>query len=127
MTSPMRLELVDISKQYPAVKANDRVSLQVAPGQIHAVLGENGAGKSTLMKIIYGLVEADAGQMFWEGRPVVLDNPADARRLGIGMVFQHFSLFETLTVAENIALALPPRAARRRGLRRRIRDRKSVV
>ena len=76
------------------------------PGEIHAVLGENGAGKSTLMKIIYGAVKPDAGTIAWEGKPVVIANPARARRLGIGMVFQHFSLFETLTVADNIALAL---------------------
>ncbi len=70
MTQPPRLELIDISKQYPAVKANDRVSLRVAPGQIHAVLGENGAGKSTLMKIIYGAVQPDAGEMRWNGQRV---------------------------------------------------------
>ncbi|NIP45972.1 MAG: ATP-binding cassette domain-containing protein [Gammaproteobacteria bacterium] len=104
-TAP-RLELRQITKSYPAVMANDGVSLRVMPGEIHAVLGENGAGKSTLMKIIYGVVRADAGEMLWNGRPVSISNPAEARRLGIGMVFQHFSLFETLTVAENIALAV---------------------
>ena len=77
----MRLELVDISKQYPAVKANDRVSLKVAPGQIHAVLGENGAGKSTLMKIIYGAVRPDAGEMRWNGERVEVASPAEARAL----------------------------------------------
>jgi simple sugar transport system ATP-binding protein len=102
----LRLELADISKQYPAVKANDRVSLRVAPGQIHAVLGENGAGKSTLMKIIYGAVQADEGRILWDGREVQIRNPQEARRLGIAMVFQHFSLFDTLTVAENVWLGL---------------------
>jgi len=101
-----RLELSGITKRYPSVVANDGIHLKVAPGEIHAVLGENGAGKSTLMKIIYGAVQADAGQIQWNGREVVIANPAEARRLGIGMVFQHFSLFETLTVVENIALAL---------------------
>ena len=101
-----RLALTGISKQYPAVRANDDVTLIVAPGEIHAVLGENGAGKSTLMKIIYGAVRPDAGEIRWEGQPVEIANPAAARKLGIGMVFQHFSLFETLTVGENIALAL---------------------
>ncbi|HEX7639307.1 MAG TPA: ATP-binding cassette domain-containing protein, partial [Burkholderiaceae bacterium] len=102
----LRLELQDISKQYPAVKANDRVSLRVEPGRIHAVLGENGAGKSTLMKIIYGAVQPDGGRLLWDGREVVLRDPREARALGIAMVFQHFSLFDTLTAAENVWLGL---------------------
>jgi general nucleoside transport system ATP-binding protein len=118
-SSPPRLKLAGISKSYPAVIANDGIDLTVWPGEIHAVLGENGAGKSTLMKIIYGIVEPDAGTIEWNGEPVTIANPADARKLGIGMVFQHFSLFETLTVAENIALALGPPAAGLR-LRKRI-------
>ncbi|MFM0571167.1 ABC transporter ATP-binding protein [Paraburkholderia caledonica] len=101
-----RLMLKGITKQYPAVRANDDVTLIVAPGEIHAVLGENGAGKSTLMKVIYGAVRPDAGEIQWEGEAVDIASPAAARKLGIGMVFQHFSLFETLTVGENIALAL---------------------
>ncbi|MFL6696299.1 MAG: ABC transporter ATP-binding protein [Vitreoscilla sp.] len=102
----LRLELIDISKQYPAVKANDRIRLRVEPGEIHAVLGENGAGKSTLMKIIYGAVEPDEGEMIWDGRQVEIRNPQEARALGIAMVFQHFSLFDTLTAAENVWLGL---------------------
>ena len=102
----LRLELSGISKQYPAVRANDNVSLQVAPGQIHAVLGENGAGKSTLMKIIYGAVRPDEGSIRWNGQPVHIANPQQARALGIAMVFQHFSLFDTLTAAENVWLGL---------------------
>ena len=102
----LRLELVDISKQYPAVKANDAVNLRVKPGEIHAVLGENGAGKSTLMKIIYGAVRPDAGEIRWNGRAVAIRNPQEARALGISMVFQHFSLFDTLTAAENVWLGL---------------------
>src|SRR6266446_5469939 len=102
-----RIELRGITKVYPAVVANKNVSLTALPGEIHAVLGENGAGKSTLMKIIYGVVKPDAGEVRWEGSPVTVANPAHARELGIGMVFQHFSLFETLTVVENVALALP--------------------
>ncbi|WP_085316552.1 ABC transporter ATP-binding protein [Derxia lacustris] len=105
-TAPPRLALRGITKRYPSVVANDGVSLSVAPGEIHAVLGENGAGKSTLMKIIYGVTRPDAGEVLWEGKPVQLDSPGAARACGIGMVFQHFSLFETLTVAENIALFL---------------------
>ena len=103
---PLRLELSGISKQYPAVKANDQVSLKVEAGRIHAVLGENGAGKSTLMKIIYGAVQPDAGRMVWNGRPVQIKSPAQARQLGISMVYQHFSLFDTLTAAENVWLGL---------------------
>ncbi|MBT9494737.1 MAG: ABC transporter ATP-binding protein [Paucibacter sp.] len=104
--SVTRLQLTGISKQYPAVKANDGIDLVVAPGQIHAVLGENGAGKSTLMKIIYGAVQPDAGQVLWNGQPVALKSPAQARALGISMVYQHFSLFDTLSAAENIWLGL---------------------
>ncbi|CAM3106861.1 ABC transporter ATP-binding protein [Cupriavidus taiwanensis] len=104
---PPRLALAHISKRYPGVVANDDVSLSVAPGEIHAVLGENGAGKSTLMKIIFGAVRPDAGEMHFNGAPVSIGSPHDARNLGIAMVFQHFSLFDTLTVAENIALGLP--------------------
>ena len=101
-----RLELSGITKAYPAVVANDGVSLTVQPGEIHAVLGENGAGKSTLMKIIYGAVQADQGTVQFDGREVKIRNPQEARALGIAMVFQHFSLFETLTVAENVLLGL---------------------
>jgi simple sugar transport system ATP-binding protein len=104
--APPRLRLSGITKIYPSVVANDGVDLEVLPGEIHAVLGENGAGKSTLMKIIYGVVRPDAGTIRWNEDEVTIGNPARARRLGIGMVFQHFSLFETLTVAENIVLAL---------------------
>ncbi len=102
-----RLELHEITKRYPSVVANDRINLTVEPGQIHAVLGENGAGKSTLMKIIYGSVKPDGGRVIWNGKQVQIASPAVARELGIAMVFQHFSLFDTLTVAENIALGLP--------------------
>ncbi len=101
---PPRLQLTGITKRYPAVVANDGVSLTVRPGEVHAVLGENGAGKSTLMKIIYGAVKPDAGQVLFDGRPVQVRNPQEARQLGIAMVFQHFSLFDTLTVAENVWL-----------------------
>lgn len=104
---PARLSLRGIGKVYPAVVANQDIDLEVAPGEIHAVLGENGAGKSTLMKIAYGVTQPSAGEIVWEGQPVVLRDPAHARSLGIGMVFQHFSLFESLTVVENAALALP--------------------
>ncbi len=101
-----RLSLSGITKRYPSVVANRDVSLTVLPGQIHAVLGENGAGKSTLMKIIYGAVKPDEGRMVFDGQEVQIRNPQQARALGIAMVFQHFSLFDTLTVAENVWLGL---------------------
>ena len=103
----LRLELTGITKTYPSVIANEDVSLEVKRGEIHAVLGENGAGKSTLMKMIYGVTRPDRGEIKWEGEAIQVENPGQARGLGIGMVFQHFSLFETLTVVENVALALP--------------------
>jgi simple sugar transport system ATP-binding protein len=105
MSTP-RLQLRGITKRYPGVVANQSVSLDVAPGQIHAVLGENGAGKSTLMKIIYGTVKPDEGEVCFNGQTVQVRNPQEARALGISMVFQHFSLFDTLTVAENVWLGL---------------------
>jgi ABC-type uncharacterized transport system ATPase subunit len=104
--SAPRLQLRGITKAYPAVVANSDVALTVQPGEIHAVLGENGAGKSTLMKIIYGAVKPDTGTVSIDGEHVVIHNPQQARGLGISMVFQHFSLFDTLTVAENVWLGL---------------------
>jgi len=100
------LSLRGITKRYPSVIANDAIDLDVIEGEIHAVVGENGAGKSTLMKLIYGVSQPDSGEIRWRGKPVTIRNPAHARALGIGMVFQHFSLFETLTVAQNISLAV---------------------
>jgi simple sugar transport system ATP-binding protein len=112
MSAP-RLELRGICKTYGTTRANVDIDLAVRPGEIHALLGENGAGKSTLVKIIYGLVQPDAGEMLWEGREVSITDPNAARAMGIGMVFQHFSLFEALTVAENIALGLGNRESPR--------------
>ena len=101
-----RLVLEGVTKQYPGCLANDHVDLKIKRGTIYALLGENGAGKSTLMKIIYGVVKPDSGRVIWEGEEVEIAAPVQARQLGIGMVFQHFSLFETLTVLENIALGM---------------------
>jgi general nucleoside transport system ATP-binding protein len=111
-TAEVLLALEGITKTYGPIVANDAVSLSVRRGHIHAVLGENGAGKSTLMKIIYGVTQPDAGVIRWRGDTVTVKSPAHARALGIGMVFQHFSLFETMTVVENISLGVPfsPRA-----------------
>ncbi|WP_421853280.1 ABC transporter ATP-binding protein [Marinomonas sp.] len=101
-----RLELANITKQYPGCLANDNISITLMPGEIHALLGENGAGKSTLVKTIYGVVAPDKGDIIWDGKEVSIKSPSIARDLGIGMVFQHFSLFETLTVSQNIELCL---------------------
>ncbi|WP_417282959.1 ABC transporter ATP-binding protein [Comamonas sp.] len=104
-----QLELRGIRKVYASVVANDGIDLVVAPGEIQAILGENGAGKSTLMKIIYGMTAPTEGEIYWRGQHVQMNSPNQARALGIGMVFQHFQLFETLTVVQNVALALPGR------------------
>ncbi|WPZ33498.1 ABC transporter ATP-binding protein [Thalassobaculum sp. OXR-137] len=105
--SDFLLEAVHITKKFGEFAANDDVTLRLRPGAIHALLGENGAGKSTLVKMMYGALQPSEGELRWRGAPVRIANPAAARALGIGMVFQHFSLFEALTVTENIALALP--------------------
>lgn len=107
-----RLSLRGITKNYPGVIANDGVCLDVAAGEIHAILGENGAGKSTLVKIIAGAVQADAGTIEFDGRAVRIASPAAARALGVAMVYQHFSLFDSLSVAENIVLGLERTASR---------------
>ncbi|MEM9708245.1 MAG: ABC transporter ATP-binding protein [Pseudomonadota bacterium] len=104
------LKIDRITKAYPGVVANDQVSFRIGKGEIHALLGENGAGKSTLVKMIYGLVRPDSGSMLFGGEAYAPASPHAARRAGVTMVFQHFSLFEALTVAENIALGMeePP-------------------
>ncbi|MBN9602051.1 MAG: ABC transporter ATP-binding protein [Afipia felis] len=101
------LELNGVTKRYPLTVANDGINLKLKKGEIHAVLGENGAGKSTLMKLIFGVVTPDEGAIRWNGEEVLITSPAQARALGISMVFQHFTLFETITVAENISLTVP--------------------
>ncbi len=100
------LSLSGLTKAYPGVIANDDVSFEIGPGEIHALLGENGAGKSTLVKMIYGLVKPDSGTMMLHGAPFAPPEPRAARASGVAMVFQHFSLFDALTVAENIALGM---------------------
>lgn len=100
----MSIELKGITKKFGALVANDAIDLKVARGEIHAILGENGAGKSTLMNIVYGLVNADSGKIFVEDKEVIINEPADALKYGIGMVHQHFMLIPVFTVAENIAL-----------------------
>ncbi|WP_170337476.1 ABC transporter ATP-binding protein [Ruegeria arenilitoris] len=109
MTTPL-LSLQGLTKAYPGVVANDQVSFDIGEGEVHALLGENGAGKSTLVKMIYGLVKPDSGTMLLRGQPYAPAEPRAARADGIAMVFQHFSLFDALNVAENIALGMesPP-------------------
>ncbi|GAB5461057.1 MAG: ABC transporter ATP-binding protein [Hoeflea alexandrii] len=100
------LETRGLTKIFGSLRACDEIDLSIAPGEIHALLGENGAGKSTLVKMLFGVLDPSAGGILWKGDPVIIGSPGEARATGIGMVFQHFSLFEALTVAENIALAL---------------------
>lgn len=100
------LNIEGLSKIFGTLKANDCVDFDIVPGEIHALLGENGAGKSTLVKMLYGSLQPDGGTIRWQGKPVHIESPSAARQLGIGMVFQHFSLFEPLSAAENIALAI---------------------
>ena len=102
----LRLQLKGLTKSFPGVLANDDVSFAIKPGEIHALLGENGAGKSTLVKMIYGILQPNDGEILWNGKLLNISNPREARKLGIGMVFQHFSLFEAMSVLENIALGM---------------------
>src|ERR1700720_2245840 len=100
------LQTIGLTKRYGTFLANDAIDIEIRPQEIHALLGENGAGKSTLVKTVYGLVQPSEGEMLWQGEKMVLSGPSEARSRGIGMVFQHFSLFDNLTVAENVALGL---------------------
>jgi simple sugar transport system ATP-binding protein len=105
----MLLEMINITRRFGPVLANDRANLQVRQGEIHAIVGENGAGKSTLMKVLYGLIRPDSGTLRLRSREVRISNPGVATSLGIGMVHQHFMLIPRLTVAENLVLGLEPR------------------
>ena len=104
----LAIELIDITKRFPGVVANDRVNLKVEAGEIHAIVGENGAGKSTLMKILYGMQPPDEGRMHVHGEEVHFSSPSDAIERGIGMVHQHFMLADNLTVLENVILGSEP-------------------
>jgi len=103
----MHIQLIDISKRFGPVQANDAVSLDIGEGEVLALLGENGAGKSTLMKVLYGYYRADDGQILLDGREVDIASPRAAMALGIGMVFQQFSVIPALTVLDNLLLAYP--------------------
>src|SRR6476646_9664738 len=104
------LELRGITKRFGSLVANDAVDFELAPGEVHALLGENGAGKSTLMNVLYGLYQPDAGEIRMDGKPIRIGSPRDAIDAGIGMVHQHFMLIPVMTVAENVVLASEPRS-----------------
>lgn len=102
------IEMLNITKEFPGIIANDNITLRLKKGEIHALLGENGAGKSTLMSVLFGLYQAEKGEIRKNGKTVRINNPNDANKLGIGMVHQHFKLVEIFTVLENIILGVEP-------------------
>jgi len=104
MDTPYVIEMLHITKEFPGIKANDDITLQLKKGEIHALLGENGAGKSTLMSVLFGLYQPEAGEIRKNGEKVTINNPNDATALGIGMVHQHFKLIEVFSVLDNIVL-----------------------
>src|SRR6266446_5168334 len=122
--APVKLELRGITKRFGSLVANDHIDLTVAPGQIHALLGENGAGKTTLMNVLYGLTRADEGEILIDGQPADFHSPKDALAAGIGMVHQHFMLVPVFTVAENVTLGME--RTRAFGLLDRRRTRRDV-
>ena len=101
------LQMTDITKRFPGVLANDRISLDCKKGEVLGLLGENGAGKTTLMNVLYGMHQPDSGKILINEKEVEITSPSKAIELGIGMVHQHFKLVETLTVLENIVLGIP--------------------
>ena len=108
MAEDFVIEMLHITKEFPGIKANDDITLQLRKGEVHALLGENGAGKSTLMSVLFGLYQPEAGQIRKNGKEVVIRNPNDANALGIGMVHQHFKLVECFSVLDNIILGVEP-------------------
>ena len=102
------IEMLNITKRFPGIVANDNITLQLKTGEIHALLGENGAGKSTLMSVLFGLYQPEEGEIRKNGQPVRIHNPNDANALSIGMVHQHFKLVECFTVLDNIILGVEP-------------------
>ena len=122
----MELELKGITKRFGSLVANDKIDLPVAPGQVHALLGENGAGKTTLMNVLYGMLQPDEGEILLDGQPARFGSPKDAIAAGIGMVHQHFMLVPVFTVAENVTLGIeetrPPGLLDRRKTRRDVRE-----
>ena len=112
METNYAIEMLNITKRFPGIIANDNITLQLKKGEIHALLGENGAGKSTLMSVLFGLYQPEEGEIHKDGRKVEINDPNDANALGIGMVHQHFKLVECFSVLDNIILGVEPNKAR---------------
>ena len=108
MAEDFVIEMLNITKEFPGIKANDNITLQLRKGEVHALLGENGAGKSTLMSVLFGLYQPEQGIIKKNGKEVKINNPNDANDLGIGMVHQHFKLVECFSVLDNIMLGVEP-------------------
>ena len=108
MAEDFVIEMLHITKEFPGIKANDDITLQLRKGEVHALLGENGAGKSTLMSVLFGLYQPEQGKILKNGKEVAIRNPNDANALGIGMVHQHFKLVECFSVLDNIILGVEP-------------------
>mgnify|MGYP000771858409 CR=1 FL=1 len=106
--TPYAIEMLNITKRFPGIIANDNITLQLRRGEIHALLGENGAGKSTLMSVLFGLYQPEEGTIKKDGKVVSIKNPNDATALGIGMVHQHFKLVDVFSVLDNIILGVEP-------------------
>ena len=106
MAEDFVIEMLNITKEFPGIKANDNITLQLRKGEVHALLGENGAGKSTLMSVLFGLYQPEQGVIKKNGKEVKINNPNDANDLGIGMVHQHFKLVECFSVLDNIMLGV---------------------
>ena len=121
---PYAIEMLNITKRFPGIVANDNITLQLKHGEIHALLGENGAGKSTLMSVLFGLYQPEEGTIKKDGVEVKINNPNDANALGIGMVHQHFKLVECFTVLDNIILGVEPNKC---GFLQKVDARKKVL
>ena len=124
MAEEFVIEMLHITKEFPGIKANDDITLQLRKGEVHALLGENGAGKSTLMSVLFGLYQPEHGKILKNGKEVAVRNPNDANALGIGMVHQHFKLVECFSVLDNIILGVEPN---RMGFLQKAEARKKVV
>ena len=124
MEAPYAIEMLNITKKFPGIIANDNITLKLRKGEIHALLGENGAGKSTLMSVLFGLYQPESGEIHKDGRKVEIRDPNDANALGIGMVHQHFKLVECFSVLDNIILGVEPNKC---GFLQKQRARKRVL